>query len=38
LFPDNPVACDSVARYIDAMKSAYVGVANGRRSPTFARS
>jgi hypothetical protein len=38
LFPDNPVACESVARYIEAMKSGYAGVANGRRSCTFARS
>jgi hypothetical protein len=38
LFPDNPIACESVARYIETMKSAYAGIANGTRSRTFARS
>jgi len=36
LFPDNPVARESVGRYIEAMKSAYVRVADGRRSQAFA--
>jgi 2-O-sulfo trehalose long-chain-acyltransferase len=34
LFPDNPVARESVARYVAAMKSVYVRVANGWRSGT----
>jgi len=38
LFPDNPIARESVARYIEAMKSMYVRVACGRRSRTFAHS
>ncbi|OBH19475.1 acyltransferase [Mycobacterium sp. E1715] len=38
LFPDNPVARESVRRYIDALKSAYVRVADGRRSQMFAHS
>jgi hypothetical protein len=38
LFPNNPVACESVARYIAAMKSVYVRAADGRRSRTFAHS
>jgi 2-O-sulfo trehalose long-chain-acyltransferase len=38
LFPNNPVACESVARYIAAMKSVYVRAADGRRSHTFAHS
>jgi len=29
LFPNNPVACESVARYIKAMKSVYVRAADG---------
>jgi len=29
-FPDNPVARDSVTRYVDAMKSVYTRVAEGR--------
>jgi hypothetical protein len=37
LFPDNPVARGSVARYIEATKSAYALVASGRRTRTFAR-
>jgi 2-O-sulfo trehalose long-chain-acyltransferase len=38
LFPNNPVACESVARYVAAMKSVYVRAADGRRSRTFAHS
>ncbi|HWT49099.1 MAG TPA: acyltransferase, partial [Mycobacterium sp.] len=39
LFPDNPVACESIARYIEAMKSAYSrAAAGGRRGRTFAQS
>ena len=38
LFPNNPVARESVARYIAAMKSVYVRAADGRRSRTFAHS
>lgn len=38
LFPDNPIARESVGRYIDALKSAYVRVADGRRSQDFAHS
>ncbi|OBI24956.1 condensation domain-containing protein [Mycobacterium sp. E2238] len=38
LFPDNPVARESVGSYIQAMKSAYVGVADGRRNQAFAHS
>jgi 2-O-sulfo trehalose long-chain-acyltransferase len=30
LFPDNPIAGESVAQYIAAMKSVYVRVADGR--------
>jgi hypothetical protein len=30
LFPNNPIASESVSRYVDAMKSACVGVAEGR--------
>ncbi|MFA5710029.1 condensation domain-containing protein [Mycolicibacterium sp.] len=30
LFPDNPVARESVGRFVDVMKSVYVRVANGR--------
>ncbi len=37
LFPDNPVARGSVANYLEAMKSAYSGVADGRRGRTSAR-
>jgi hypothetical protein len=36
LFPNNPVARESIARYIAAMKSVYVRVADGWRSGTFA--
>jgi hypothetical protein len=32
LFPNNPVACESVTRYIAAMKSVYVRVADGEHS------
>jgi hypothetical protein len=28
-FPNNPVARESIVRYVDAMKSAYVSVAEG---------
>jgi 2-O-sulfo trehalose long-chain-acyltransferase len=38
LFPDNPVALESVANYIAAMKTVYVRAADGRRSRTFAHS
>jgi 2-O-sulfo trehalose long-chain-acyltransferase len=38
LFPSNPVACESVARYIAAMKSVFVRVADGRLSGTFAHN
>jgi hypothetical protein len=31
MFPDNPIARESIVRYLDAMKSAYVRVAEGRR-------
>ena len=30
MFPNNPIARDSIVRYMDAMKSAYVRVAEGR--------
>lgn len=32
-FPDNPIARVSIARYVDALKSAYVRVAEGRGVP-----
>ena len=38
LFPNTPVARESVARYIAAMKSVFVRVADGRRSGTFAHA
>jgi 2-O-sulfo trehalose long-chain-acyltransferase len=38
LFPNNPVARESVARYVAAMKSVFVRVADGRRRATFAHS
>jgi hypothetical protein len=38
LFPNNPVARESVTRYIAAMKSVFVRVADGRRRATFAPS
>ncbi|OBH11182.1 MULTISPECIES: condensation domain-containing protein [unclassified Mycobacterium] len=38
LFPDNPAARESVGRYIDAMRSAYVRVADGGRSQPFAHT
>jgi mycolipenoyl-CoA---2-(long-chain-fatty acyl)-trehalose mycolipenoyltransferase / long-chain-acyl-CoA---trehalose acyltransferase len=31
MFPDNPIARESIVRYLDAMKSAYVRAAEGRR-------
>ena len=31
LFPNNPVAHESVIRYLEAMKSVFVRVADGRR-------
>jgi hypothetical protein len=37
LFPNNPVACESVSRYIEAMKSVYVRIAGSRRSGIFSR-
>jgi hypothetical protein len=30
VFPNNPVARESVTRYVEAMKSVYVRVADGR--------
>ncbi len=38
LFPNNPVARESVARYIEAMKSVYGRIANGESGRSFARS
>ncbi|OBH82330.1 acyltransferase [Mycobacterium scrofulaceum] len=38
LFPDNPIARESVGRYIDALKSAYLRVADGRRGHVLAHS
>jgi hypothetical protein len=38
LFPNNPIARESVTRYIAAMKSVFVRVADGRRRVTFAPS
>ena len=38
LFPNNPVARESVGRYIDAMKSVYARAAGSRRSRIFAHS
>ena len=38
LFPNNPLAWESVARYIEAMKSVYARAADGRRDPTLAYS
>jgi mycolipenoyl-CoA---2-(long-chain-fatty acyl)-trehalose mycolipenoyltransferase / long-chain-acyl-CoA---trehalose acyltransferase len=32
MFPNNPIARESIVRYIDAMKSAYVRIAEGRRA------
>lgn len=32
-FPSNPIACESVARYLDTMKSVYLRVAEGRGVP-----
>jgi hypothetical protein len=29
-FPDNPIARESVTRYVEAMKEVYAGVAEGR--------
>ena len=29
-FPDNPIARESVNRYVEAMKEVYAGVAEGR--------
>jgi hypothetical protein len=29
-FPDNPIARDSVTRYVEAMQEVYAGVADGR--------
>jgi hypothetical protein len=31
-FPDNPVARESVTRYVAAMQEVYVGVAEGRET------
>ncbi len=38
LFPNNPVACKSVARYIEVMKSVYARVADSRRDRPLADS
>jgi hypothetical protein len=38
LFPDNPIAHESVSEYIAAMKSVYVRTADGKRSRIFAHS
>ena len=38
LFPNNPVARESVTRYVAAMKSVYARVADGRRRAAFAYS
>jgi len=38
LFPNNPTACESVARYLEAMKATYARVASGRASRAFAHS
>lgn len=38
LFPNNPVACKSVARYIEVMKSVYARAADGRRDRPLADS
>jgi hypothetical protein len=38
LFPNNPVARESVTRYVAAMKSVFVRVADGRRRATFVPS
>jgi hypothetical protein len=38
LFPNNPVARESVIRYTEAMKSVFVRVADGRRRAAFAPS
>ncbi len=38
MFPDNPVARESVARYIEAMKATYARVASGRGGRAFAHS
>ena len=38
LFPDDPVARESVADYIRAMKSMYPRAVKGRRRCSFARS
>lgn len=36
LFPDNPIAADSVARYLEAMKAVYARAAAGGRNRTSA--
>jgi hypothetical protein len=38
LFPNNPIASESVAQYVAAMKAVYVHVADGRRNRAFAHS
>jgi hypothetical protein len=38
LFPNNPVARESVARYVAAMKSVCVRAADGRRNGTFSHN
>jgi hypothetical protein len=38
LFPDNPIARESVARYIEATKVTYARVVSGRRSHVFAHA
>ena len=38
MFPDNPIAGESVMQYLAAMKSVYAHVADGRRNRVFAHS
>ena len=38
LFPNNPIASESVAQYVAATKSVFVHVADGRRNRAFAHS
>jgi hypothetical protein len=37
-FPNNPIARDSVTRYVEAMKSVYVHVAEGRGATVLVNS
>ena len=38
LFPDNPIARESVTRYVEALKSVFVRVAEGRDPSHFCAS